>query len=126
MRRIVGVKLVVGGGPDTIDNVKASVGNKMPVIIFKGTGFAAELFIFAYDLKPLENCNLRDLEQHQKLVELIGETFPDFTIAKRIKCYETIMQCMLYKDHVSHTFFKLKMVTMKCIAQKCFLNTFLT
>ncbi|XP_057307881.1 transient receptor potential cation channel subfamily M member 7-like isoform X2 [Hydractinia symbiolongicarpus] len=101
MRKHVGVALVIGGGLEIINQVKETVENKMSLIIFKRTGFAAELLIFAYDLKPLENCNLRDLQQHQKLIELIGKTFPDLSMAKTITCYDTIMECMRYKTYIT-------------------------
>lgn len=105
MRKHVGVALVIGGGLEIINQVKETVENKMPLIIFKRTGFAAELLLFAYDLKPLENCNLRDLQQHQQLIELIRKTFPDLTMAKTIACYDTIMECMRYKTYVSGNYF---------------------
>ena len=101
---MLGVKLVIGGGPGTISIIKDTIKAGMPVIIFNDTSQAALLLAYAYDLTALNECNLMQVEEHQKLVELIGKEYPDLTLNNILIFYNRIMECMKNKLYVSMKF----------------------
>lgn len=53
INKIPGVQLVLGGDPDSILKVLTAVKQKfpMPVVVFKGSGAAADLLAYAIRLK---------------------------------------------------------------------------
>ena len=101
---MLGVKLVIGGGPGTINIINDTIKAGMPVIIFNDTSQAALLLAYAYDLTALNECNLMQIEEHQKLVELIGKEYPDLTLKNILTFYNSIMECMKNKLYVSMKF----------------------
>lgn len=99
-KKIAAVKLVIGGGPETINHVYQTIINEIPVIVFKETSQAAALFAYAFELPPLEVCNLAEIEEHQKLIDMIGLEYPDLTRRQKAKYYNKIMKCMKQKKYV--------------------------
>ena len=102
---MLGVRLVIGGGPRTIPIIADAVNDRIPVIIFKDTSQAALLISYAYDLVSLEDCNLLQLEEHQNLLELIETVYADLTLEKRLECYHQIMRCTKFKKYVCFLFY---------------------
>lgn len=100
-KKIAAVKLVIGGGPETINHVYQTIINEIPVIVFKETSQAAALFAYAFELPPLEVCNLAEIEEHQKLIDMIGLEYPDLTRRQKAKYYNKIMKCMKQKKYIS-------------------------
>lgn len=72
------VGLLVQGGPKSIDHILFFLKNRMPVLVLKGLGGAADLVAFCYE--ELQERSDQDFEENAlkpELIKRITKTFPD-------------------------------------------------
>ncbi|XP_041360001.1 transient receptor potential cation channel subfamily M member-like 2 isoform X2 [Gigantopelta aegis] len=94
------ISLLVQGGPPEIDQVLWLLKKKIPVIVMKGFGLAADLIAFAYE-------ETRESYIKSELMKRVKDTFPkefkkdDLAV---IECRDKILECAFYAHQDSLTY----------------------
>ncbi|XP_052825070.1 transient receptor potential cation channel subfamily M member 2 [Octopus bimaculoides] len=102
------VGLLVQGGPKSIDHILFFLKNKMPVLVLKGIGGAADLVAYTYEeLQERSDQDFTDNSLKPELIKRISKTFPDDfkeNDIARNAFRDKILECVKYSQEGEQTF----------------------
>lgn len=102
------IGLLVQGGPSDIDHTLGLLKKKIPVVVIRGSGLAADLVSFAYqEMEERGDAEYLDTYIKPELVRRVSEAFPQDFVNNEIarnQCRDKIIECVRYAHQDNLTF----------------------
>jgi len=97
------VLVVLEGGINTIQTVLKSIESDppVPIVVAKGSGRAADILAYAYELHGAEMRDFPEVVEHEILLMRIQKTFPDCGQEESRQLYKDVVKCVTNKAYIT-------------------------